>query len=753
MGRSQEWLARIGEALAGVLRQRGAPAGEEHAGGAPAGGEHDDGGAAVPSTFEQSVAAVGQALDRWRGAADLARFLSRAGRDQVVGVGETVALGARLDAPLRWVAERVRFFVNGQAVGEAELGGVEAAALPFRAEVAGCHVVEYEVLGPAGVVLGGRDPQRATRLEVVADAPVAAIDARLLLGDPAAPQREPPPLPWVLTALRRLATRGIVCSWVDFVDEDRTAAIRAALKAHGLRDAAILAHPRSALEFDPLGVDVRAMVRTTTLRRLRAAGVPLVLLAWGDAATAGLPASEEVAGVGPEALAALTNDEGAVDELRARAARFVAARDGAASRLSFRLDQATRTIALDGNSCRVELDNHAARDAVLAALEGARRSIHLQFYIVKPGLFTEHLAVRLIERARAGVEVRLLVDALYSGEQVMGMQNPVLRGLASEPNIALAAFDPIDSYEHVDRVRLKQREHRKLVIVDGERAFVSGRNAADEYYTGFDEVPVHDATPHERIPWLDAHVEVRGPIVAEVERAFAAAWTRGRGAPPPSATVAAPVPAAGASRARLVLHDGVNDASGLVAYEAIIDAARTHLYLANDFPVTLAIADALRRARSRGVRVVLLTGSALTRRGDGTFLKGPLYRELFEYMSKRRFEPLVRAGVEVREFSPPPSRLVVCRGGRVRPYVHAKVITADGEVASIGSANLDVTASYWEREANLVIEDPAVVAALEARLQAMVDESYRIELGSDYWRREAPQREIVDRLWPEIVYS
>lgn len=750
MGRSHELLARIGEALGGLLRHRAAPAGGDGGGGGAGDGDPEP-----PGTLEQSVAAVGQALDRWRNAAELARFLSRAGRDHVVGVGETVVLGARLDAPLRWVAERVRFFVNGQPVGEAELGGAEAAGLPFRAEAAGCHLVEYELIGPAGVVLGGRDRQRATRLEVVADAPVAAIDARLLVGDPAAPQREAAPQPWVLTALRRLAARGVVCCWVDFVDEDRTPAIRAALAAHGLRDGAILAHPRSALEFDPLGVDVRAMVRTTTLRRLRAAGVPLCLLGWSDPATAALPPGEEVTGVGPQSLAALAGDEEAIDDLRARAARFAAARDGASSRMSFRLDQATRTIALDGNSCRVELDNRAAREAILGAVERARRSVHLQFYIVRPGLFTEHLAVRLIERARAGVRVRLLVDALYSGEQVMGMQNPVLRGLSDEPNIEVAAADPIDRYEHVDRVRLKQREHRKLITVDGELAFVSGRNAGDEYYTGFDEVPVHDATPHERIPWLDAHVEVRGPIVAEIERAFAAAWARGRGRPLALDELAAGPAAApaGSSRARLVLHEGVSDASGMVAYEAIIDAARSHLYLVNDFPVTLAIADALRRARSRGVRVTLLTGSALTRRGDGTFLKGPLYRELFEYMSKRRFEPLVRAGVDVREFSPPPSRLVVCRGGRVRPYVHAKVITADGEVASIGSANLDVTASYWEREANLVIEDPAVVAALEARLQAMVDDGYRIELASEYWRREAAQREIVDRLWPEIVYS
>ena len=78
---------------------------------------------------------------------------------------------------------------------------------------------------------------------------------------------------------------------------------------------------------------------------------------------------------------------------------------------------------------------------------------------------------------------------------------------------------------------LKQREHRKLIIVDGELAFVSGRNAGDEYYTGFDEVPITDRTLHERIPWLDAHVELRGPLVKQASRAFAVAWARTRGRP------------------------------------------------------------------------------------------------------------------------------------------------------------------------------------------------------------------------------
>ena len=153
------------------------------------------------------------------------------------------------------------------------------------------------------------------------------------------------------------------------------------------------------------------------------------------------------------------------------------------------------------------------------------------------------------------------------------------------------------------------------------------------------------------------------------------------------------------------------------------------------------------------VRVVILTGSGVARRGDGKMLRGPLARVFFEYMTKHRLEPLIRAGAETYEYATPKLEEIVTRGGVVRPYVHAKVMSVDGEVASVGSANLDVTASYWENEANVVIESAAVVRELEATIERLLATSYRIDLDSSYWRGEARMREITSTLWPETLYS
>ena len=419
-----------------------------------------------------------------------------------------------------------------------------------------------------------------------------------------------------------------------------------------------------------------------------------------------------------------------------------------------RLDRMTRSSALEGNAAVVELDNRRARQRLFAAIEAARGSVHLQYYMVRDGPFSDQLAARLIRAARRGVAVRLLVDALYSVDGVAGATNAVARGLTAEPGIDVVAAAPIASREDLDPRILKQRDHRKLVVLDGELAFVGGRNAADEYFTGFDEVAITDWTPHERIPWFDAHVELRGPLVAEIERAFLVRWHDAGGAPVPGGLEAIAVPpAAGGTRARLVLHEGIDDAAAMLAYEALIDGAQEHIWIVNDFPIVPSLQLALRRALHRGVRVQVLTGCAVPRRRDGSFFDGPLHREAFEYMTKKRLEPLMRAGAEVWEHVVPPHPLIVCRGGIVRPYVHAKIVTVDGRWLDLGSANLDATASYWEREANVILEDHTITRRVEAQLRQICERGRRVDPRSEQWRREGVLRELASQLWPESLYS
>ena len=687
-----------------------------------------------------TLAELGSWVERTLGGWLSSRARSRArldgGLDRLATVGRAVELAARLE-PGTPAGLEVGFAVDGVAVGVARTSDLPATVCSHAPAAIGVHVVTSTVRAADGEVLVA--PAPIARLQVVGDGPVIVADTRLLDGDATA-----------LAALRGLDAEGVTLCWVELAAPDAVAARHAQLAAAGWPPAAVLAIGARDQHFEQLGVDFGAVNARLLLRRIRAAGVPLIAAVTRPDAADG-PAAVGLASLTLAQLAAMRAAPGGLTALHAAAAGFVAARDGATGpdALAHRHEIMTSAAAVDGNAIELELDNHAARTALFADLDAATRSIHLQFYILKEGRFATELVERLRARAAAGVAVRLVVDALYSGHEFLGRTNPVIAALTDQPGIEIRASDPV-AVSDVDAVALKQRDHRKLALVDGTIGYVSGRNGADEYYLGFDEVAIDDATPHDHIPWLDAHARVRGPLVAELERVFAANWRRNGG----GELAIAPTPApAGDVRARVVMHDGVDDARALASYDALFGGARERIIVVNDFPLIADLALALIAAAQRGVRVDLLTGNGLARRGDGTFFDGPRHRELFEYLVKHGYEPLLAAGVAVHEYAAPNLPNIVARGGAIRPYVHAKVAVVDGCIASVGSANLDVTASHWERELNLIIESTAIAGALTAQLDALIERGHRLDPSSEAWQREAPRRALARTLWPDRVYQ
>ncbi|MEZ4426403.1 MAG: phosphatidylserine/phosphatidylglycerophosphate/cardiolipin synthase family protein [Nannocystaceae bacterium] len=701
-------------------------------------GRDDDGEALEGgSLIERAASALGATLDRWSRAPGLSRLFGSVDRDLLTGPGEWVELTAQSGVGVK--GSLGRFTLDGEVVAERPLAGEDEWSAVIRAPAAGLYRIDAAIVDPKS---GRETPLLGRRLLQVASArPVALVDVAPLLASRARRDEDAA----VLELPRALQAGGFDIAYFDIHEKNRDATIHEALVDRGLPDAATLIFAAEDNELRTLGVDFSKLFGVTATRRLRARGVPVTLVV-----------SERLAGADADALPVLSPSEalvrlgrGELADHGERAARIFVGRSADAPG-SWRLDQATGSRRVAGNELRVELDNASARARLFELIEAATTSIHLQFYIMRPSSFAEELVVRLIARARAGVRVRVMVDALYSDQEVLGRENPLVTSLTAEPRIDVRAIRPIEAARGVEVARLKKRDHRKLVIVDGARAIVSGRNASSEYYRGFDEIPIHDQTRHERIPWLDAHVEIAGPLVEEVDRCFRATWQAEGGDPIEEAPRVA---AAGPSAGRLVIHQGLRDANSMAMYEAMLDLAEERVIIVNDFPIVSAIGRAIRRVLRRGARVLLLTGCAATRRDDGSFFPAPVHRTVFEYMVKARLEPLLAAGVEIFEYVAPRGPRIVARGGRVRPYVHAKVMTVDGKLASVGSANLDATASFWESEANVVIEDPQVVAQLEGALMEMIDRSLAIDRTSEYWRREAAQRAVVAKLWPGALYS
>jgi phosphatidylserine/phosphatidylglycerophosphate/cardiolipin synthase-like enzyme len=703
------------------------------------------GGDSVPM-LDAAVRSLGATMERWGRNPSLRRLLGGVQRDVLTSPGERVELSASLgvSAKLGTVA---RFYVDDAAVGEVPIGSAVEVRTIILAPEPGIYRVGVKVCNQEGEVVSDVIGHRL--LQVASGRPVALVDAALFLPPPPG---DPKPSTSPIEALRALVDEGCELVYFDIHEKNRDALIHEELLEQRLPPGAILVYSAEEEELRSLGVDFVNMFASTAIRRLRAKGVPVTTILTTRDEDSEESRAERVNVIEPSTVLrrALSDGFGAEAEQAAQLLRDRAS----SSPIDWRLDQTTESRLVAGNSFHAELDNEEARKRLFAAFDEAVATIHIQFYIVRPSAFTEHLIVKLIQRARAGVRVRFMVDALYSDEEVLGRLNPLILSLRGEDNIEVLAVNPIGSHKQVDVYRLKKRDHRKLVIIDGRLAFVTGRNAGDEYFSGFDEVPVHDNTRHESIPWLDAHVEVSGPLVREVQETFLHTWdVQGGAAIPPDESVFPELAPAGSSSGRLVVHRGLAETNGLAMYEAMFDVAEKHVYIVNDFPIVPALERAIHRLLARNVSVKLLTGSATARRDDGTFFPAPLHRTLFEYMVKGKLEPLLQAGVQVYEFVPPPSPMIVARGGRIRPYVHAKLVSVDGLVTSIGSANLDATASFWESEANIVVQDAEFASGVEATLQKLIDGSVELDPESEYWKRERAQRAVVATLWPGTFYS
>lgn len=696
---------------------------------------------ADPGLVEVATRALDSRLDRWIRLPAMRQLIGGLEHDALTGPGEWVELRAQLGVAGK-LGERAIFTLGGAIVAEVAIGSESEIRAVVRAPDTGVYAVGVEIA--SGSLASELVGQRV--LQVTGVRPVVLFHAALLLRTDGGATE-------ALAALRALAHAGFELAYFDIHAKNRDTQIREAFALHGIAQAATLIVPTEQQDLANTRADFPGMFLTAAVRRLRGRGVPVTMVVSDELLVGAAAQPPAVAFLGASEARLGAEHAEFVEQHRAAALALDAERR-ATDRVTWRLDQTTDSTLVAGNAFVAELDNRRARARLFELIAAAERSVHVQFYIVRASEFADRLVVALIQRARAGVRVRFMVDALYSETEVVGRNNPLLLALDAEPNIEVLVLGRIESRRDVELSRLKQRDHRKLVIVDDAHAIVSGRNASDEYYRGFDEVAVHDGTAHERIPWLDAHIEVHGPLVADVQRSFTRTWHEngGEAIDEPELTRAARPPA-GSAAGRLVIHRGLADTHAMSMYEAMLECAEHHVYIVNDFPIVTALGRAIQRVLARGVAVTLLTGNAAARRADGTFFPAPLHRTLFELMVKARIEPLLAAGVEVYEYVPPAAPEIVARQGTIRPYVHAKLMSVDGAVASIGSANLDATASFWESEANVVVQDAAFVAELEQTLVTMIAGSYRIDPRSAYWLGERAQRAVVATLWPDSLYS
>ncbi len=354
-----------------------------------------------------------------------------------------------------------------------------------------------------------------------------------------------------------------------------------------------------------------------------------------------------------------------------------------------------KTRWLPGNDARLLENGEAFFPAVFEAIRAARHEVLVETFI----LFEDKVGLALHEAlcaaARRGVRVDLLIDGFGSPD----LSEHFIHALA-EAGVHLRTFDPGKPWFGM-RMNVLRRMHRKIVVVDGEQAFIGGINYSADHLADFGPEAKQDYA-----------VALRGPVVDEIRRFALRAIRSARPEPP-----RAPAPA-GPAQAMLVTRDNVRHRNDIERhYRIAIRAARKRVLIANAyfFPGWRMLHE-LRRAARRGVDVQLI-------------LQGQPDVPLARKAASLLYEHLIADGVTIHEYCERP--------------LHGKVAVVDDDWATVGSSNLDPLSLSLNLEANVILRDAGFADHLAGRLQHLIDHAcHRVEVprGTAGWRPWAQLR-------------
>ncbi|MEP6656557.1 MAG: cardiolipin synthase [Betaproteobacteria bacterium] len=323
---------------------------------------------------------------------------------------------------------------------------------------------------------------------------------------------------------------------------------------------------------------------------------------------------------------------------------------------------------IEGNQVGVLRNGDEIFPDMLGAIRNARSTITFETYIYWSGDIGRAFADALTERARSGVKVHVLLDWLGSSK----MDGDLLEAM-EKSGVEVKRFHEPRWYS---LARLNDRDHRKLLVVDGRIGYTGGVGIADKW-NGHGQDADH---------WRDSHFRVEGPVVAQMQAVFMDNWTKATGTVIHGADYFPPLEPAAGSAAQMFSSspNGGSESMHLMYLLAITAAERTiHLSSAYFVPDDLVI-DALVAALRRGVKVQIITPG------------GDIDTEVVRKASRARWGKLLAAGAEISEYQP--------------TMFHCKVLVVDSLLVSVGSTNFDQRSFQLNDEANLNVFDPAFAA-------------------------------------------
>ena len=367
-----------------------------------------------------------------------------------------------------------------------------------------------------------------------------------------------------------------------------------------------------------------------------------------------------------------------------------------------------------GNAAVPLEDGRAAYRAMLQAIRGARHHVHMEMYIFEDDEVGREFARAMAERARAGVKVRLIYDAVGSLRARKGFFEEM-----EQAGIAVAVFNPVaPGLVKRGPIDAQARDHRKLLLVDGRVAILGGINISRVYGSSSASGggARSDASFEDR-PWRDLQVRIEGPAVADFQRAFVEQWEQWKKESIPQAGLFPKLANTGPHLVRVVAssprEDGAPDALYLALISAI-ESAETEVCITNAYFVPHPqLLEALAAAARRGVDVKLV-------------LPGKTDNALVFHAGRAQYQPLLEAGVKIHE--------------RKERLLHTKSAVIDGVWSTVGSTNLDWRSLAYNDELNAVVIGPEFAARMKAIFERDIAESEAIT--TEKWAK----RPFMDRV-------
>jgi cardiolipin synthase A/B len=365
------------------------------------------------------------------------------------------------------------------------------------------------------------------------------------------------------------------------------------------------------------------------------------------------------------------------------------------------------------NQVTVLNDGPSTFQAFAAAVGNAVHHIHLETYIFADDALGRSFAALLAEKSQQGIEVRVLYDGFGSFAASAEFFDNLRRA-----GVQVVAFRPLEDLTHLVTGDINNRDHRKILIVDGRTAFVGGINITEAYNSGSGSSP--RGAVDLKDGWRDVQVKIEGPVVKQFQSLFFSSWVRSGGTVDTSSTAYYPALSAhGHSLIAAVASEyaAKNEGQIQAVYLAIIRHAQRRIWITQAyFTPDESLLEALMAAARRGVDIrVLVPGFS-----DSSLVLNA---------SRSIYDRLLVSGVRIFEYE--------------TGFVHSKTLTVDGALSIVGSANMDIRSLLHNNEVAAVIADNLIAAELDAFYLKDVNDAREIRLID--WRARPLRQRAMER--------